>query len=299
MLEELDRPLVLLRRRARGECPQVLPPARLLTGGASINVRRLSPLRKVAVSESISSVRFCVGLGVLHMGWIIWIVGVPLALYVVICEFLDVIGRLEIIEKRWPKVHSAMSNRPMRLVLIILVLGLIGKDVIDRLQMKVPALYVTIKPPIVPEVVFVSPGTVPKTTSQVGNYPAYVIPPPIEHLTLLQEATNSTHDAFPFATKITIQSTISENPIYLNVWFKSPVRFAQDLSHFENGDIWQGGIEIASDPRCVVVSFKSVGNAMLRSDRPVIFRLESDQPIQFQKWLRKTDTTWHEVPKPQ
>jgi hypothetical protein len=39
----------------------------------------------------------------------------------ILVELLDWKGRFEVIEKNWPKVWSAMNNRPMRLVLIVLL----------------------------------------------------------------------------------------------------------------------------------------------------------------------------------
>jgi thiosulfate reductase cytochrome b subunit len=48
-----------------------------------------------------------------------WVLISILVLYLFISEFLDIIGRLEIIERKWPKLWGLLNNRPMRLVLII------------------------------------------------------------------------------------------------------------------------------------------------------------------------------------
>jgi len=54
----------------------------------------------------------------------LWIVGSLLGLYFFFSEFLDLIGRLEIIERKWPRIWALLSNRPMRLILsAFLLLG--------------------------------------------------------------------------------------------------------------------------------------------------------------------------------
>jgi hypothetical protein len=53
-------------------------------------------------------------------------------IYLIVAEFLDTVGRLEIVENRWPKVWKALNNRPMRLILLILLCALVAKDIADR-----------------------------------------------------------------------------------------------------------------------------------------------------------------------
>ena len=86
-----------------------------------------------------------------------------LILYAIATELLDNIGRLEMIETKWPRLHKAMSNRPVRLALILVVLILIGEDVSERFE--IPTLNVTIKSPSVPVVQFVG-GQIPKAPIQ-------------------------------------------------------------------------------------------------------------------------------------
>lgn len=45
--------------------------------------------------------------------------------YVILTEGTDWIGRAEIIEQRWPRLWAIMSNRPMRLVLIAVAIGML------------------------------------------------------------------------------------------------------------------------------------------------------------------------------
>jgi hypothetical protein len=94
-----------------------------------------------------------------------------LAGYVVVCEFLDLIGRLEIVETKWPKLWGFMSNRPMRLVLIVLLLVLIGRDVVERIQEPPQVLQVVIQPPPPPNITFAPPereDTKPSTAVSVA-----------------------------------------------------------------------------------------------------------------------------------
>ncbi len=90
-----------------------------------------------------------------------------LGAYLFLTEFLDTIGRLEIIEKRWPKAWAAMSNRPMRLVLLILLVVLVAKDVNERLhEMGPPPLKVVMPSIPAPIVQFVQTGAQPATSTK-------------------------------------------------------------------------------------------------------------------------------------
>jgi hypothetical protein len=90
----------------------------------------------------------------------VWTMGAIFLSYLIVCEFLDTVGRLEIIEKRWPRLYRAMSNRPMRIVLIIFLIALVGKDLLERAKEKVelPKLVITILAPPPPIIQFVSPA---------------------------------------------------------------------------------------------------------------------------------------------
>jgi hypothetical protein len=93
----------------------------------------------------------------------LWILGTLLGLYVLFAELLDTIGRLEIIEKRWPPVWRAMSNRPFRLALLLFLLVLLAKDLSERWHANDPAsLTVTVPAPPAPIVNFGTASAPPK-----------------------------------------------------------------------------------------------------------------------------------------
>jgi hypothetical protein len=77
-------------------------------------------------------------------------------LYFAVVETLDWVGRMELIEQKWPKVWSAMSNRPMRLALLVVLCILLSKDVLERWQDGAPQLIVNTPPPSAPIVQFLS-----------------------------------------------------------------------------------------------------------------------------------------------
>lgn len=80
-----------------------------------------------------------------------WIVAMALlALLLGAAELLDWIGRLEIVERKWPKVWKAINNRPMRIVLYLLLIIAIGRDISDRLKIPIPKLEVTFQAPSAP-----------------------------------------------------------------------------------------------------------------------------------------------------
>jgi|SRR5665213_872792 len=98
----------------------------------------------------------------------VWIFGVVFVAYLVICEFLDTIGRLEIVEARWPRVYRAMSNRPMRLVLIIFLLALVAKDSTDRAKDRLTVVPLVIKMPVPPAPIIVQRTPAP-ITGKIGG----------------------------------------------------------------------------------------------------------------------------------
>lgn len=79
------------------------------------------------------------------------IIAIILALLICIAEILDWIGRLEIIEKRWPKVYATMNSRLARLVAMLFLIALIARDIEQRT--KVPGApritFQTVPAPIV------------------------------------------------------------------------------------------------------------------------------------------------------
>src|SRR5579859_3631597 len=74
-----------------------------------------------------------------------------MVLYVIVTEGTDWIGRAEIIEKRWPRLWGLMNNRPMRLVLITVALGMIVQVIRDFSSdgERVPITFPAPKAPII------------------------------------------------------------------------------------------------------------------------------------------------------
>lgn len=69
------------------------------------------------------------------------IVAVVLLLaYVITTEALDWIGRAEIIENRWPRAWLVMSNRPARVILVLVAIGLLVHVITEKREPKQPAL---------------------------------------------------------------------------------------------------------------------------------------------------------------
>jgi hypothetical protein len=82
---------------------------------------------------------------------LLWVVGSIVVIYLVAAEFIDIIGRLEIVEKHWPKLWRALNNRPIRLVLLIFLVVLVGKDIVEKVkEPKIPPLVVNFAPPLPP-----------------------------------------------------------------------------------------------------------------------------------------------------
>jgi hypothetical protein len=99
-----------------------------------------------AASESIAGMTL-----VTNVLWLLC--GCIVLLYAIVCEYLDLVGRLEIVQIKWPKIYGAMSNRPMRLALIIFGLLLICKDVSERMRVQTPTLSISFPappPPVMP-----------------------------------------------------------------------------------------------------------------------------------------------------
>jgi hypothetical protein len=98
---------------------------------------------------------------------LLWILGAGLALYLIAAEFIDTIGRLKIIEERWPNVWRAINNRPFRLVLLVFLVLLFAKDLSERMRgPRIPNLLVTVQAPK-PPIVQITQAAVPKSKSLV------------------------------------------------------------------------------------------------------------------------------------
>lgn len=95
----------------------------------------------------------------------VWVCGAVFFVYVIVCEFLDTIGRLEVVEDHWPKVYRAMSNRPMRLVLIVFLLALVAKDLTEHSQDAL-GLVVNMPAPPSPTITFITPTPPPRPSGQ-------------------------------------------------------------------------------------------------------------------------------------
>jgi hypothetical protein len=101
---------------------------------------------------------------------VVWVLGSLFALYLIVCEFLDAIGRLEIIEKKWPRLHKAMSNRPMRLALLVVLTALVARDIYEHVKAPIPQLNVTIQAPPPPTIQIVGEKTNVKTGSAGATF---------------------------------------------------------------------------------------------------------------------------------
>ena len=100
---------------------------------ARVKVR--NPRREWVTSETIA------GMGILST-ILYWTLVAALGSYLVVAEFIDTIGRLEIVEKRWPRVWRGMNNRPFRLLLLIFLVILVARDVSERWKGKAECLTV-------------------------------------------------------------------------------------------------------------------------------------------------------------
>src|SRR5437016_13957001 len=78
------------------------------------------------------------------------VIVIVLALLFGTAEILDWVGRLEIIERRWPRVYAAVSNRVARLVALVFLIALTGHDIEKRTEVPEPPK-VTIAAPLVPQ----------------------------------------------------------------------------------------------------------------------------------------------------
>ena len=86
-----------------------------------------------------------------------------LAAIFVAAEYLDWFGRLEVLEMRHPKIHRFVIARPLRLVLLLLIFGLLAeltKDLLRQLEGEQNPLPITFAAPRPPEVCNTIPSLV-------------------------------------------------------------------------------------------------------------------------------------------
>jgi hypothetical protein len=63
-------------------------------------------------------------------------------------EYLDMKGRLDILEKKYPKAWAFLNNRPARLLLLFLAVGFLAKDIKDAAEIPDPPV-IKLTPPII------------------------------------------------------------------------------------------------------------------------------------------------------
>jgi hypothetical protein len=81
-----------------------------------------------------------------------WLIGSIIAGYLILSELLDVVGRLDLIEQKWPRVGRLLNNRPVRLALILFLLVAVWKDLSERNEEFKPSpLVVNIPGPAAPK----------------------------------------------------------------------------------------------------------------------------------------------------
>ncbi len=78
--------------------------------------------------------------------------------YTQFLEYLDWHGRSDVLKEKHPKVWVFVNNRPMRLVLSLLVLGFLVKDFKDAVAVAPPPT-VKIVTPVAPAMIFNAPST--------------------------------------------------------------------------------------------------------------------------------------------
>jgi len=82
-----------------------------------------------------------------------WSIGAIIAGYLILSELLDVVGRLDLIEQKWPGVGRLLNNRPVRLALILFLLVAVWKDLSEHNEQAKPApLVVQIAGPAAPKI---------------------------------------------------------------------------------------------------------------------------------------------------
>jgi hypothetical protein len=99
------------------------------------------------------------------------------ALYLLLCELMDTKARLSQLEEDWPSAAKLVNNRAMRLVLLIVCLGFLGKNVGNSLAISPPPS-VTIKAPPAPIITSIAPTPrqeVPDAVLRFVNIPKLIV----------------------------------------------------------------------------------------------------------------------------
>src|ERR1035441_9098236 len=79
-----------------------------------------------------------------YLGSLLWIIIIVLVVLLFgAAELLDWIGRLEIIERKWPRIWLFLNNKPGRLLLYLFFVALAYRDVSERMS------ELRVQPPVV------------------------------------------------------------------------------------------------------------------------------------------------------
>jgi len=219
-----------------------------------------------------------------------WILVAFLLLYVFVSEFLDMIGRLEMIEAKWPKVWGFLSNRPMRLVLIFFLLVIVGNDLVERMNEKVPALVVKMPSIPAPVVTFaqgaqserpvkVAGGLSPVPTHPPGRMNQNLLDTPLLHA--VQEDLTSNDTNFLYEKKVTINAKETTSPFNLVLTF--------DPSFYASGSPFTctvsgvSGAWATAGARSATKYSYSVQSPPVGPENPVICHFWSKVPFQLVK----------------
>jgi hypothetical protein len=81
------------------------------------------------------------------LSWLPWAIVV---VYLFLCEIMDTKARVSQLEQDWPTAAKFVNNRAMRLVLLIVCLGFLGKDISNSVAVNWPPIIIKAPPaPIV------------------------------------------------------------------------------------------------------------------------------------------------------
>jgi hypothetical protein len=86
--------------------------------------------------------------------WLQLVFTAAVFIYLIFLEFIDWQGRAEVLELKYPWLWRAVNNRPARLLLLVLAVGLLVKDFKDAVAIAPPPV-VNIAPPPVPAITIV------------------------------------------------------------------------------------------------------------------------------------------------
>ena len=217
--------------------------------------------------------------------------------YLLVAEFLDTIGRLEIIEKRWPRIWGVLSNRPMRLILIVLLVVLLSKDLSEHLNERgdiglkvttpgIPTPTITVLPP--PDKATVSPHSGGRNPDRAGKGEQPKIAAAPDHDQPLvadvriaeQKRILSTNRRLPYGLEVVIQTDEVISPVAFRYTFSGAVGY---VSAIPGGVItqYQEGFPIADGfPNGKPDTFVSEWQQPVFSpDRPIVLTVFSLEPV--------------------